>query len=442
MNSRSMVVKRRERALVVGIASRAIPRAVVEEHLDELSRLAETAGAIVVDRFIQVRSAPDRATAVGRGAVEEIGSALEEKKAGLVIFDDELSPAQTRNLEERWGDEVRVLDRSGLILDVFAAHARTREARTQVELAQLQYLLPRLAGRYDHLSGLGGGIGGRGAGEQKLELDRRKIRTRIARLREDLSRIETARSVQRQGREGQFQVAIAGYTNAGKTSLFNRLTRETAYAADRLFATLDSRVARARSRLLPGILFIDTVGFVRKLPPALVASFRSTLAEIRDADLVLHVLDASSPGVDDERRVALGVLEDLGVDPSKIVSVWNKRDLVPRPPAGVLAVSARTGEGIDRLEAEIRRRRTPGEEVVELRVPYANARSIAAVRARYEVLGEKDEGESLWLRVAALPASLGPLKQYLATPGPTTKKTRGGAGELPPVPELPRRRSS
>jgi GTP-binding protein HflX len=194
--------------------------------------------------------------------------------------------------------------------------------------------------------------------------------------------------------------------------------------------------------LLPGTLFIDTVGFVRKLPPALVASFRSTLAEIREADLVLHVLDASSPAVDDEQSVALGVLQDLGVDASKIVSVWNKRDLIPRAPAGVLAVSARTGEGIDRLEAEIRRRRTPGEEVLELRVPYASARSIAAVRERYQVLGEKDEGESLWLRVAALPSSLGPLRQYLASDPRASKKTRGGTGELPPMPELPRRRSS
>src|ERR1700730_9189523 len=164
-----MALNRKERAIVVGIASRAIPRSVVEEHLDELSRLAHTRGANVVAGFIQVRSAPDLATAVGRGAVEEIGTALAEKKAGLVIFDDELSPAQTRNLEERWGDEVRVLDRSGLILDVFAAHARTREARTQVELAQLPYLLPRLAGRYEHLSGLGGGICGPGGGERKRE---------------------------------------------------------------------------------------------------------------------------------------------------------------------------------------------------------------------------------------------------------------------------------
>src|SRR5262249_17254591 len=188
---------------------------------------------------------------------------------------------------------VRVLDRPGIILDVFALHARTREARTQVELAQLQYLLPRLAGRYGHLSRLGGGIGGRGPGEQKLEVDRRKIRKRIARLREDLAKIEKSRAVRRKGRRGLFQVAIAGYTNAGKTRLLNRLTRESAYTADRLFATLDARVARASSRRLGNAVFIDTVGFVRKLPPSLVASFRSTLAEIREADLVLHALDSS-----------------------------------------------------------------------------------------------------------------------------------------------------
>jgi GTP-binding protein HflX len=437
-----MAQNRRERAIVVGVASRATPRALIEEHLDELSRLADTAGAEVVDRFIQTRSAPDPATYVGRGSVDEIGSALAAKEAALVLFDDELSPAQTRNLEKRWGDEVRVLDRPGLILDVFASHARTREARTQVELAQLQYLLPRLIGRYEHLSRLGGGIGGRGAGEQKLELDRRKIRKRIARLREELSRIETARSVRRRGRKDQFQVAIAGYTNAGKTSLFNRVTRESAYTADRLFATLDSRVARARSQQLPGTVFIDTVGFVRKLPPALVASFRSTLAEIREADLVLHVLDASSPSVEEEQHVALAILENLGVDHSRILTVWNKSDLLLRPPAGVLAVSAKTGEGIDRLEAQIRRSRTPGEEILELRIPYASARSIAAARAHHRVLAERDEGESLWLQLAALPSSLGPLTQYLVPASPAPKETRGGAGELPPVPELPRRRSS
>src|SRR5262249_45467764 len=277
------------------------------------------------------------------------GAAAHSKGAGLVIFDDELAPAQARNLEERWGEGVRVLDRPGLILDVFAWHARSREARTQVELAQLQYLLPRLAGRYGQLSRLGGGIGGPGPGEPQLGVDRRALRGRIARLRRELETIETARSVRRRGRRRTFQIALAGYTNSGKTTLFNRLTRESAYVADRLFATLDARVARYHSGKLTDTVVIDTVGFVRKLPTALVASFRSTLAEIREADLVLHVLDLSSHAVDEERKVALEVLQELGVDSEKILTVWNKRDLVPRAvPFGGIAVSATTGLGLER----------------------------------------------------------------------------------------------
>ena len=237
-----------EKVFLVGVASRETPRSLAEEHLDELERLVETAGGRAVGRYVQERAAPDPATWIGKGAVEEVGETAKREGIRLIVFDDELTPAQARNLEERWGGEIRVLDRPGLILDVFARHARSREARTQVELAQLQYLLPRLAGQYKHLSRLGGGIGGRGAGEQKIELDRRKIRDRIARLRRELAGIETARTVRRRGRRDQFQVAIAGYTNAGKSTLFNRLTREDAYAADRLFATLDPTTRRLRPR--------------------------------------------------------------------------------------------------------------------------------------------------------------------------------------------------
>ena len=360
----------REKAVLVGVASRAAPRSLVEEHLDELERLVDTAGARVVARFVKERPAPDPATYIGKGSVEEIGRAASALEADLAVFDDELTPGQARNLEERWAG-LRVLDRPGIILDVFALHARTREARTQVELAQLQYLLPRLTGRYGHLSRLGGGIGGRGPGEQKLEVDRRRIRTRIARLNAELARIEKSRAVRRKGRRGVFQVAIAGYTNAGKTTLFNRLTRESAYVADRLFATLDAKVARAFSRKLDGVVFIDTVGFVRKLPPSLVASFRSTLAEIREADLVLHAVDSSSPRADEERRVALEVLAELGVAPEAILTVWTKRDLLEEkgtPSASLtlgwagpgLPVSAVTGAGLEELENEIRRRRGGG----------------------------------------------------------------------------------
>jgi GTPase len=399
-----------EKAVLVGVASRAFPRGAIEEHLDELERLVDTAGAQVVGRFLKERPSPDPATYVGKGSVEEIGAAARSLGAGLVVFDDELTPGQVRNLEESWGGGIRALDRPGIILDVFASHARTREARTQVELAQLQYLLPRLAGRYGHLSRLGGGIGGRGPGEQKLEVDRRKIRKRIARLRDDLSRIEKSRAVRRRGRRGLFQVAIAGYTNAGKTTLFNWLTRESAYTADRLFATLDARVARASSRKLPQVLFIDTVGFVRKLPPALVASFRSTLAEIREADLVLHAVDASSPRAEEERRIALDVLDELGVHQERILTVWTKRDLLEgRGQAGGarsqrwgsagLFVSALTGLGLKELEEEIRRRVAPRGERFLLRIPYADGRSIAAARAAFRVLEQKHSGDALLLRL-------------------------------------------
>ena len=403
----------------MGVASRAVPRAVIEEQLDELERLVDTAGADVVARFVKERPAPDPATYVGKGSVEEIGGAARSKGASLVVFDDELTPGQARNLEERWGEGIRALDRPGVILDVFASHARTREARTQVELAQLQYLLPRLTGRYGHLSRLGGGIGGRGPGEQKLEVDRRKIRKRIARLREDLSRIEKSRAVRRRGRRGLLQVAIAGYTNAGKTTLFNRLTRESAYTADRLFATLDARVARAASRRLPHVVFIDTVGFVRKLPTTLVASFRSTLAEIREADLVLHAVDASSARAEEERRIALEVLEELGVGEERILTVWTKRDalagggaapFVARGKADGLFVSALTGEGIERLEEEVCRRARPQGEEFLVRIPYGDGRSIAAARAAFRVVEEKDSGDALLLRLEgerrAVPALL------------------------------------
>jgi GTP-binding protein HflX len=407
----------RQRVVIVGVSSRAVPRSTSEEHLDELERLVESAGGEVVGRVVKERAAPDPATYVGRGAVEEIGAVARDEDAGLVVFDDELTPAQVRNLEERWGEDVTALDRPGLILDVFASHARTREARTQVNLAQLQYLLPRLAGRYGHLSRLAGGIGGRGAGEQKLELDRRKIRDRIARLRRDLDRIETSRQVRRRSRERRFVVAIAGYTNAGKTTLFNRLTRESAYAADRLFATLDSKSARGGSSRLSPIVFVDTVGFVRKLPPSLVASFRSTLAEIRDADLVIHVLDASSPRVDEERRVAIEVLEELGVDRKRILPVWNKTDLLgARAPRGEIGVSALTGAGLDAVERAVLEMARPEPERLTLRIPYTNGRAIAMARASFRVVEEQDLGDALWLGLAGERKNLGALARYEEAP--------------------------
>jgi GTP-binding protein HflX len=432
-----LVSARKEKAVLVGVASRLVPRSVTEEHLDELERLVDTAGAEVVARFIKERSAPDPKTYVGKGSVVEIGEKAREEGAALIVFDDELTPSQARNLEESWGEGLRAIDRPGIILDVFASHARTREARTQVELAQLQYLLPRLAGRYEHLSRMGGGIGGRGPGEQKLEVDRRKIRTRISRLRDDLSGIETSRLVRRRGRRGLFQVAIAGYTNAGKTTLFNRLTRESAYTADRLFATLDSRVARASSRKLPDALFIDTVGFVRKLPTALVASFRSTLAEIREADLVLHAVDASSPRGEEERKIAIEVLDEIGVPQERILTVWTKQDLVPgagtasragatrrKAADGSHFVSALTGAGLEALEAEVLRLSVPRGEKFRVRIPYADGRSIAAARASFRVLEEEDAGDSLRLRLEGERQAVPALRHYVEADASRTRTPR------------------
>jgi GTP-binding protein HflX len=414
LSSKRAPVDSRENVLLVGVASRATPRAVAEEHLDELERLVDTAGGIVRGRFVQERSSPDPATLIGRGAVDSLAGRIRAEGIDLVIFDEELAPAQVRNLEKRW-DGARVLDRSGLILDVFALHARSREARTQVELAQLQYLLPRLAGHYRDLSRPGGAIGLRGGGgEQKLELDRRKIRTRIARLRRELGQIETAGEVRRRRRRRQNQVAIAGYTNAGKTSLFNRMTGQSAYAADRLFATLDARAGRPASSRLDGVVLLDTVGFVRKLPTSLIASFRSTLAEVRDADLVVNLVDASSPRAAEERAVALEIFAELGVDPGRILTVWSKSDLAPRAARPGLAVSAATGEGLEAFEEEISRRLSPASVPFRLRIPCADGRSIASARSRFRVVGEGVAGETLEMDVEGEPARLGPLRRFLA----------------------------
>ncbi len=336
---------------------------MAEEHLDELSALAETAGAETVGRAVQVRPAPDPRSFVGRGKAESVAQLLPELGADLVVVDDELSGSQAKSLEEILG--VEVIDRSGLILRIFEVRAKSHVARTQVELARARYELPRLVRRWGHLSRQAGGIGVRGGeGETQLETDRRILRRRIARLERDLERIERMRKVQRGGRVGVRLVALAGYTNAGKSTLFNRLTGDSTLAEDRLFATLDSRLRRMP---LPGrapsgiggaaeeIVLSDTVGFIRKLPHHLVASFRSTLEELVEADLVVHLVDSSHPLWHEQRQVADELLADLGVEPDRILTVFNKCDRCANEIArgGELAISALDGSGVDLLKREI-----------------------------------------------------------------------------------------
>jgi GTPase len=342
------------RTILVGVYGREIPRETAEDQLDELERLVETAGGQVVARALQERRGPDPATYVGSGKVEELAEAARAQGVGWTVFDDELTPTQARNLEKKL--PTQVLDRAGVILRIFAARARSREAMTQVELARLQYELPRLAGPSQGLAQQrGGGAFRGGAGERKIELDRRRVRTRIARLKEELKRIETQRGVRRKGLKRVATVSLVGYTNAGKTTLFNRLTASTEFAEDRLFATLDPRHARLHGVGGRAIVLADTVGFLRKLPHTLVASFKSTLAEVKDADLLVHVVDASSAQAAEQRAVAEEVIAGFGVEKRRILLAYNKTD---RPHVGALAVdaipiSAATGEGLPLLREAI-----------------------------------------------------------------------------------------
>jgi len=318
------VVSPLERAILVGICGSRRDRAEVDEHLLELGLLAESAGAVVVATIVQDRGPVHPATLVRRGKVEELAGLAGEHDAHLVIFDDDLSPAQVKNLSGVI--PAKILDRSALILDIFARRARTREARTQVELAQMRYLLPRLTRQWTHLSRQVGGIGQRGVGETQLEIDRRIVRTRIARLTTELREIEMERSERRKRRSGIGRVALTGYTNAGKSTIMNLLTGAGTRVENRLFVTLDALVRRCERGGKPPFLLIDTVGFIRKLPHHLVASFRSTLEEAADADLLLHVVDASSDSYDDQMRSARATLTDLGVSDYPTLLVFNKVD--------------------------------------------------------------------------------------------------------------------
>jgi GTP-binding protein HflX len=372
-----------------------------EADLDELAALADSAGATPLGRVVQSRSEPDPQFWIGKGKMDELHDLVHAKGAQLVIFDEELSPGALRSIEARLG--VKVLDRTALILDIFALHAHTREGKAQVELAQLNYLLPRLRGWGEAMSRLGGGIGTRGPGETKLESDRQHIRRRITKLRRDVKAMQISRDTQRAGRQrsNMPQVAIAGYTNAGKSSLMRRLTGADVIVADQLFATLDPTTRRIT---LPGgraATLSDTVGFVSKLPHDLVEAFRSTLEEVTQSDMILHVADASAPDVGEQIDAVRRVLDEIGAAHMPEVLVLNKIDLVPgsararlavRFP-GSVAVSAITGEGVEPLlEAVAATVPTPPVDVHAL-IPWDRGDLVAMLYRDAEVVSAEAEPE-------------------------------------------------
>lgn len=392
---------RPERALLVEVDTGEYD---AEASLAELYELTRSAGAEPCGAVTQKRPAPDPATCVGSGMMEEIADFCHKQEIDLLIFDCELSPTQIRNVEE--ASNVRVVDRTMLILDIFAARARSREGKLQVELAQLRYLLPRLTGRGVELSRLGGGVGTRGPGETKLETDRRHIRRRIGNLKAQLEEVEKRRGqiTRRRQKDGVITVAIVGYTNAGKSTLMNRLTQAGVLAEDKLFATLDPT---ARSLKLPHgqtVMLIDTVGFVRRLPHQLVQAFHSTLEQAAQADVILNLCDASSQEARTHLEVTNDLLAELGCGGRPILSVMNKCDLVPGlgsiPTIGnTVRISARTGEGLDKLLLAIENALPEKTELVSVLLPFDKA--ALAAQARRDGLVESEEYVENGLRLTA-----------------------------------------
>ena len=410
-----------ERALLVGIYGPQTPRVQAEEYLDELEMLTYTAGGIVVEKVLQNRMHPDPSTYVGSGKLRELKRMVGEKNIDTLIFDDDLSPTQIRNIENE--TKAKLLDRSGLILDIFASRAQTAAAKTQVELAQLQYLLPRLTRFWTHLSRQQGGIGTRGPGETQIETDRRLIDKRISNLKDKLEKLDRQRQTQRKGRSGNVRISLVGYTNAGKSTLMNALTDTGVLTEDRLFATLDSTVRRTDIASYD-VLLSDTVGFIRKLPHDLIESFKSTLDEVREADILLHVVDASALMIEDYIEVVNDTLEDMDVaEDKKMLLVFNKIDAIEpelitglkRRYPGAVFISAERGIGLGKLEDRIRELIEEDFVTETMTIPAAKYEGVAFLHREANIIEKKYVGSDIKITFSIAKPDLMRLKSMLDT---------------------------
>lgn len=420
-----MDTPRLERTILVGISFAGSNRDQTEYTWHEFSELARTAGSEVVGRIVQERKSPDPAFFIGSGKVMWLADEVRRLEADLIITLQELTPSQVRNLEEKTG--VRVIDRTDLILDIFANRARTREGKLQVELAQLNYLLPRLGGSASRLSRLGGGIGTRGPGESKLETDRRRVRRRIVELRRQLLEVENRRMVQRHRREKQQipTVALIGYTNAGKSTLFNLLTAAAVPAADRLFETLDPISRRVCPPGGKEFILMDTVGFISDLPHQLVAAFKATLEETTRATLLLQVMDATAPNLAGQAEAVRTVLEELGIDTKERLNLLNKIDLVEPAPTirrtakewDALPISARTGAGVEQLLADISGKLATTTAIYRVEIPFGEAALVDQIHRQSRVLEEIFTPDGISLRVETEPALADKYQRYFSREG-------------------------
>jgi len=409
----------KERVLLVGLYGQDIHREEAREHLDELERLTDTAGGITIQKLLQKRYKPDAGSYIGKGKLKELSSLVKQHKVDLVIFDDDLSSTQVRNIQN--STNAKVIDRSALILDIFAFRAKTAAAKVQVELAQLEYMLPRLTRAWTHLSRQKGGIGTKGPGETQIETDRRMIGKRIALLKEKLEKLNKQRITQRKGRSDKTRIALVGYTNAGKSTLMNALTETRLFAEDRLFATLDSTVRRFQVNNRE-MLLSDTVGFIRKLPHNLIESFKSTLDEIRESDILLHVVDASSQIVDDCICVVNSTLKEIGADSKPTILVFNKVDAIDdqsiitglkRDYPDAVWISAERNIGLNNLEDEVDQKLIENSVLKTMEIPVAEYRVVSVIHEIAEVLNEEYVEDKVHVTFRIPKKYLGELKSVI-----------------------------